>query len=129
MKITALIARILLGLTFTVFGANGLHPFLPQPPLPDGLARQYITALAQSHYTVVIFTVQLIGGILLLVNRYVPFALTILGPVLVNILCFHVFLLHQGLPLALVATTLWFILVYYYRRSFATLFEQSPSAP
>ena len=127
MKIAALIARILLGLTFTVFGANGLHPFLPQPPMPPGPALQYISALAQSHYTVVIFTVQLVGGTFLLLNRFVPFALTILGPVLVNILCFHIFLLHAGLPLALVATFLWFILLYYYRRSFIPLFEHRPT--
>jgi putative oxidoreductase len=125
MKITALIARILLGLTFTVFGANGLHPFLPAPPL-TGLAAQYFTALFQSHYAVVIFSVQLIGGLLLLANFFVPFALVILGPVLVNVLCFHIFLLHEGLPVALVATLLWFILLYYYRRSFAGLFEAKP---
>lgn len=126
MKITALVARILLGLTFTVFGANGLHTFLPMPPPPPGLAGQYIGALFQSHYTVVIFLVQLIGGLLLLVNRYVPFALAILGPVLVNVLCFHTFMLPSGLALALVATILWLILFYYYRRSFAGLFEAKP---
>jgi putative oxidoreductase len=126
MKIAALITRVLLGLIFTVFGANGLHPFLPMPPPPAGLASQYIGALFQSHYTVVIFLVQLIGGVLLLVNRYVPFALTILGPVLVNVLCFHSLMEPSGLPRALVVTVLWFFLFYYYRRSFAGLFEARP---
>jgi putative oxidoreductase len=126
MKITALIVRILLGLIFTVFGANGLHPFLPMPPPPGGLAGQYIGALFQSHYTIVIFAVQLIGGILLLVNRYVPLALTILGPVLVNILCFHSLMAPSGLPTALFTTLLWFILFYVYRRSFAGIFEAKP---
>lgn len=45
MKIVVLVSRILLGLVFLVFGANGLHQFLPQPPLPAGLANQYVTAL------------------------------------------------------------------------------------
>jgi putative oxidoreductase len=127
MKIAALVARILLGLTFVVCGGNGLHPFLPQPPLPEGLARQFVVAISQSHYALVPFAVQFIGGILLLINRYVPLALTILGPVIVNILCFHIFLLPTGLPLAGVVALLWFVLFYYYRRSFMGIFEQRPT--
>jgi putative oxidoreductase len=126
MKITALIARILMGLTFVIFGANGLHPFLPMPPPPGGLAGQYATALFQSHYAVVPFLVQLVGGILLLAGWYVPLALAILGPVIVNILCFHAFMAPQGLPLAMVVAVLWFIVFYYYRRSFAGIFEARP---
>jgi putative oxidoreductase len=126
MKVAVLITRILLGLVFTVFGANGLHPFLPMPPPPAGVAGQYIGALFQSHYAVVIFSVQLIGGVLLLVNRYVPFALAILGPVLVNILCFHSTMEPSGLPRALVVAILWLFLFYHYRRSFAGLFEAKP---
>jgi putative oxidoreductase len=124
MKVVALISRILLGLTFVVFGANGLRPFLPAPPMPPGLAIQFLIALAQSHYAVVVFSVQLIGGILLLVNRYVPLAMTILGPVIVNILCFHIFLLRTGLPLAAAVAILWVILFYHYRQAFAGIFVQ-----
>ena len=122
MKIVVLIARILLGLVFVVFGANGLRPFLPMPPPLPGLASQFVAALAQSHYVVVIFATQLIGGILLLVNRYVPLALTILGPVIVNILCFHVFLVPRGLPLACFVAMLWGILFYRHRQAFAGIF-------
>jgi putative oxidoreductase len=124
MKIGALISRILLGLTFVVFGANGFLHFLPQPPLPAGLASQYLTAIAESHYVLVPFAVQLIGGVLLLMNRYVALALTILGPVIVNILCFHIFLLHTGLPLASVVAILWAILFYHHRQAFAGIFRQ-----
>jgi putative oxidoreductase len=126
MKIAALIARILLGLVFVVFGANGLHPFLPMPDMPPSVAKDFVMAITTSHFSVVPFVVQLIGGILLLVNRYVPLALAILGPVIVNILSFHIFLQHTGLPLALVVAILWFILFYYYRRSFAGIFEPKP---
>lgn len=126
MKIAALMVRILLGLVFTVFGANGLHPFLPMPPPPGGVAGQYIMALTQSHFFVVPAAVQFIGGLLLLVNRYVPLALTILGPVIVNILCFHIFMERTGLPLAFVVAVLWFVLFYHYRRSFAGIFEARP---
>jgi len=126
MKIAALIARILLGLVFVVFGANGLHPFLPMPEMPPSLAKQFVLAMVQSHYVLVVAGVQFIGGLLLLINRYVPLALAILGPVVVNILCYHFFMQHMGLPLALVVTILWFILFAYYRRSFAGLFEAKP---
>jgi hypothetical protein len=124
MKIAALITRLLLGLVFTVFGANGFFHFLPTPPLPAGLASQFLMALAQSHYVFVPFAVQLIGGILLLVNRYVPLAITILGPVIVNILCFHIFLERSGLPIAMVTAILWFFLFYNYRQAFAGIFQQ-----
>jgi len=127
MKIVAIAARILLGLTFLIFGANGLHPFLPMPPPPAGLAGQYVGALFQSHYAIVPFLVQLIGGILLLANRFVPLALTLLGPVIVNILCFHAFMEPGGLPLACVVAILWFLLFYVYRKSFEGLFVQSPT--
>jgi len=91
MKIAALISRILLGLLFTVFGLNGFLHFIPMKA-PTGLAGQYMGALFVSHYLVVVFLVQLIGGVLLLVNRFVPLALLLLGPVLVNILLFHTFM-------------------------------------
>lgn len=124
MKIVVLICRILLGLIFFVFGANGLHPFLPMPAMQPGLARDFSMALFLSHYSVVIFAVQLIGGLLLLVNRYVPLALTILGAVIVNIDCFHIFMDPSGLPRAVFVTVLWFVLFYYYRRAFSGIFEQ-----
>lgn len=86
-----------------------------------------MTALYQSHYFLVPFAVQFVGGILLLVGRFVPLALAILGPVIVNILCFHIFLFHTGLPRAIFVAILWCILFFYYRRSFAGIFEARPS--
>jgi putative oxidoreductase len=126
MKIVALVSRILLGIIFLIFGANGLHPFLPSPQLPPGLANQYVTALYQSQYFLVPFGVQFLGGILLLVGRFVPLALAILGPVIVNILCFHIFLFHAGMPGAIFVAILWFILFFYYWRSFAGIFQARP---
>ncbi|HEX4807652.1 MAG TPA: hypothetical protein VH325_01905 [Bryobacteraceae bacterium] len=71
MKIAASIARYLLGLLFLVFGLNGFLHFIPMPP-PPGVAGQYMGALFVSHYLVAVFLVQVIGGIFLLANRYVP---------------------------------------------------------
>jgi uncharacterized membrane protein YphA (DoxX/SURF4 family) len=123
MKIATLIARSLLGLLFLVFGLNGFLHFIPMPP-PTGLAAQYMGALYVSHYLVVIFLVQVIGGALLLANRFVPLALILLGPVLVNILLFHSFMAPAGLPLALVTTVLWGLVFYGVRRAFAGVFIQ-----
>ncbi|HXN23808.1 MAG TPA: hypothetical protein VOA41_13805 [Candidatus Dormibacteraeota bacterium] len=109
MKIASLIARLLLGLIFLVFGLNGFLHFIPMPP-PTGLAGQFIGALFASHYWVVIFGVQVIGGLLLLVNRFVPLALVLLGPVIVNIFFFHALMAPAGLPLAIVVVVLWAIL-------------------
>jgi putative oxidoreductase len=118
MKIATLIARILLGLLFLVFGLNGFLHFIPMAP-PAGLAGQYMGALFLSHYLVAVFLLQTIGGALLLANRFVPLALILLGPVLVNILLFHALMAPEGLPVALFATVLWAILFYAVRRAFA----------
>lgn len=127
MKIAFTIARILLGLLFTVFGLNGFLHFIPQPP-PSGLAGQYIGALFVSHYLVIVFLVQLVGGLLLLANRYVPLALILLGPVIVNILCFHAFLAPEGLPMALVTTLLWAVVFAGVRKAFSGIFVQKVEA-
>jgi putative oxidoreductase len=125
MKIVVIIARILLGLIFLFFGLNGfLHfPFL-NAPLPPGLAGQFVGAMAQSHYDLVVSGIQVISGVLLLVNRYVPFALTILGPVIVNILLFHICLLPIGMAPGIVSAILWIILFIRYREYFSGIFVQ-----
>lgn len=127
MKIAFTIARILLGLLFAVFGLNGFLHFIPMQS-PTGLAGQYMGALFVSHYLAVVFLVELIGGLLLLVNRYVPLALLLLGPVVVNILLFHSLLAPAGLPLALVAALLWLVIFAGVRKAFAGVFTQRVTA-
>ena len=124
MKIVILIARLLLGLIFVVFGLNGFLNFLSMGPMPTGLAGQFIGALFQSHYYFVVAGLQIVGGLLLLVNRLVPLALVFLGPVIVNILLYHVFLNPAGIPLAIVVTILWFIVFYGHRQYFSGIFVQ-----
>lgn len=123
MKITALIARCLLGLVFFVFGLNGFLHFIPVPPPKEPLAGQYLGALAVSHYFVVIYLLQLVPGALLLANRFVPLALTLLAPVLANIVFFHAFMAPEGLPLPLGLSVLWLIVAFYYRDAFLGLFQ------
>ena len=124
MKILVLIVRILLGLLFLVFGLNGFFMFIPTGPMPTGLAGQFITALFQSHYLLVISACQVVGGALLLINRYVPLGLTILGPIIVNILCYHILLYHMGVGIAMIVAILWGIIAFYHRQAFAGLFVQ-----
>jgi hypothetical protein len=123
MKIAGAIARILLGLLFLIFGLNGFFHFIPQPP-PTGLAGQYLGSLFVSHYLVVVFLLQIIGGLLLLANQFVPLALVLLGPVVVNILLFHLYLAPEGLPLGLVPVVLWLVVFAGVRRAFAGVFAQ-----
>src|SRR5258705_11727252 len=109
MKIATLIARILLGLVFLVFGLNGFLNFLSMGPIPTGLAGQFVGALILSHYFWVVAALQIAGGALLLANRFVPLALVLLGPVIVNILCYHGFLNPSGVVPAAVVTALWLV--------------------
>ena len=124
MRIAALIARILLGLIFFVFGLNGFLHFLSMGPMPAGLAGQYITVMMQSHYLYFVAAVQVAGGALLLIGRYIPLALTLLGPVIVNILLYHLLMNLKGMPMAIIVTILWGIVFYRNRQYFSGLFTQ-----
>ena len=123
MKTATAIARYLLGLIFLTFGLNGFFHFIPMPP-PTGVAAQFFGALFVSRFYVVIFLSQIVPAVLLLANRYVPLALTILGAVIFNILCFHIFMAPAGLPLAVVVTVLWSLVTWRFRSAFAGIFQR-----
>ncbi len=119
MKNLYLVARLLLGLVFLVFGLNGFLHFLPMKPPPPGDAAQFLGALSSSHYTVTVYALQAIGGVLLLAGRFVPLGLTLLGPIVVNIFLFHALMEPQGLPIALVTVMLWLVSAVGVRGAFA----------
>jgi putative oxidoreductase len=123
MKIVSTIARYLLGLTFLTFGLNGFLHFIPMPP-PTGTAAQFFGAIFVSRLYVVLFLLQIAPALLLLVNRYVPLALTILAPIIVNILCIHIFMTPAGLPLAVVVTVLWFLTTWRVRSAFSGILQR-----
>jgi putative oxidoreductase len=127
MKIASTIARYLLGLIFLVFGLNGFLHFIPMPPPKGVLAGQFAGAIFASHYWVVVFGIQVLGGVLLLVNLYVVLALVLLGPVIVNILFFHALMAPEGIPLATVVVILWAILAVRYKQYLASIFVQRPT--
>ena len=122
MRTASFIAQYLAGVIFLVFGLNGFLNFIPMPP-PTGVAAQFMGALYVSHYLVVIFAFQIIGAVLLLINRCVPLALAILAPVIVNILSFHAFMVPSGLPLAFLVAALWAVIFVDVRAAFTGLFQ------
>jgi putative oxidoreductase len=124
MKILTLIARLLLGLIFFVLGLNGFLNFLSMGPMPSGLAGQFIGALMLSHYFWAVAGLQVAGGALLLVNRFVPLSLVLLGPVIVNIILYHIALNPAGIALAIVVAILWLIVFYADRQYFSGIFVQ-----
>jgi putative oxidoreductase len=126
MKTASTVARYLLGTIFFVFGLNGFLHFIPTPP-PAGVAGQFFAALYLSHYLVVIFLLQLIPAVLLLLNRYVPLALTLLGPIVFNILFFHILMAPSGLPMAFVVLILWSTTAFSVRSAFQGLFQKTYS--
>ena len=122
MRTASTIARYLAGVIFLIMGLNGCLNFIPLPP-PAGIAGQFMGALYVSHYLWVIFAFQVVAGVLLLVNRYVPLAVAILAPVIVNILTFHALMQPSGLPPALLVAVLWALIFVDVRPAFTELFQ------
>jgi putative oxidoreductase len=124
MKIATIIARVLLGLVFFVFGLNVFLNFIPMPPLPKNEAGAFMGALFSSHYLYAIKCFEIGGGLLLLIGRKVPLGLTLLGPVIVNILFYDIFLDRTALPMGIVIAALALFLLWAYRSAFAGLWGQ-----
>jgi hypothetical protein len=122
-KIAATIARFLLGLIFLFFGSNLLFHFLPNPALPPGPLANFTSALAESHYILAVGFFQVAPAILLLINRYVPLALTILAGMIINIDLTHITMAQSGLPLATVVSILWLLVFLRVKSAFAGIFE------
>ena len=124
MKYAIIIVRVLLGLMFVVFGSNAFLHFIPTPPLPQGDAGAFIAALINSGYIYVIGGLQVVGGLCLLVgSRFTPLGLTLLGPVIVNIMLYHIFLDHVANPVAIAASLLGLFLLWVYRFKFPAIFR------
>lgn len=125
MKTAALIARILLGL---IFGGLGLLPFFIHnpPPLP-GLAGEFNTIFYQSHWAQIVAFAQVVAGLLLLANRYVPVALIIVAAFLYNSYAFHITMFPIAIVAPIVSTILWLLVALQYRAVFAPIFRAKPT--
>jgi hypothetical protein len=95
-------------------------------PMPTGDAGTYLGILFVHHFLPVVATLQVVGGVLLLVGRFVPLGLVLLGPVVVNILLYHLLLEPTGAGPGVLAAILELFLIYGYRKSFRGLFDAAP---
>ncbi len=125
MKIVSMIARILLGLAFLVFGMNHYLNFLPMGPMPAGAAGQFMGVLVSTKYINVVALFEVVPAIFFLFNRFVPLGLALVAPVLFNILLFLALMEPSNLPVPLVLTVLWFLVFYPLRSSFAGLAQRT----
>ncbi len=116
------VARILMGLMFFVFGLNGFIHFMPTPPnLPEPVA-SFLGAMMKTGYMMPLISgTQVIVGALLLINRFVPLALALIAPEVVNIILFHIYLSPQGLGMAIFVVILELYLAWAYRKAFAPM--------
>lgn len=125
MKIVTVIARLLLGLVFVVFGSNAFLNFIPMPPLPQTLAGDFSRVFLASGYVYVVASFQILGGLLLLIGRFVPLGLALLAPIIVNILAFHALMAPAAQDFApgIVVAVLELFLLWRYREAFSGLFR------
>ncbi|MGA2649925.1 MAG: hypothetical protein ABSF28_05365 [Terracidiphilus sp.] len=123
MKIVAAIARYLPGLMFVVFGSNSFLHFIPQGSPMPGNAGIFVNVLMAAHYFYAVGAVMVISGLLLLIGRFVALGLTLLAPVLFNILLFHLCMAPSSIWMGVFATLLWFLVFWQHRVAFAGLFQ------
>ncbi|MDB6022037.1 MAG: uncharacterized protein JWQ04_1894 [Pedosphaera sp.] len=121
MKIATIIARVLLGLVFFAFGLAFFLNLIKMPPPPPGHAGEFMTAMFASHYIHAVKVFEVVGGFLLIIGRFVPLGLVLLGPVIVNILFYDILLDQTGLGMGIVIAALSLFLLWRYRSAFAGL--------
>ena len=123
MKIATIIARLLLGVVFTFFGSNFFFHYIPMHTPPPGPVGDFSKVFLASGYFNVIFAMQLLSGLLLLIGRFVPLALTILAAMIFNILTFHILMDPAGIGPGIVVALLEIFLLWRYRENFAGILK------
>lgn len=120
--------RLLLGLVFVVFGLNGFLNFLPMPPLPEKAGAMMQGLAVSGYFFPFLKLTEIVCGVLLLLGMYVPLALVVLAPIILNILLFHLVLAPGGLPMAIVLTGIELFLAWSYKDSFKGVLVQAARA-
>jgi uncharacterized membrane protein YphA (DoxX/SURF4 family) len=116
------IARVLMGLLFTFSGLNGFFHFAdPKEEMPKAVMDLMAGFQASGYMFPLIFGTQLVCGLLLLVNRFVPLALAMIMPVIVNIVALHVFIAPKGIPMAIFVLALQLYLAFSYRKVYCPM--------
>ena len=117
-RIATAIARVLLGLMFLVFGLNGFLNFMPQPKEMPQEIMTVTGSLMKAGYMTVVSGAEVLIGVLLLFNRFVPLALAMLAPIIVGILTFHIFLAPTTIVPGIVVLLMELYLAWAYRGAF-----------
>jgi len=127
MRVVTLLARVLLGLGFVVFGSNFFLHFMPMPaPEPDSAPARFFGVVGTSGWMHVVAVCQIVGGLLVLSGVLTPLGLVVLGPVIVNIQLYHLFIDHQFNPVAVGVLVLEVFLIWRYWPHFAPQFSVHP---
>jgi len=121
MKIAVIVVRLLLGAVFVVFGLNGFLNFIEAPPM-EGQAGAFVGALVATKYIYAIKILEIAGGLMLLLGRFVPLGMVVLGPIIVNIFLFHALMAPEGLPVASVILLLGAFLIWAHKKTFMPIF-------
>ena len=117
------ILRFLLGITLLVFGINKFIPFIPIFEMAPAAAN-FISSLESTGYVLyIVAALEVLIGLLLILNKWVPFALILLAPIAINILLFHIFLDISGILVAALIVLINVILIYKYWKAYRPLFQ------
>lgn len=116
-----LIIRSLLGLAFVVFGLNFFYGFL-ETPKPQGAAADFMGVIVPTGYLAAVKVLEITGGLLLLSKRFAPLAIIILGPIVVNIVFYDIYLLQAFNPISTAVAALFVFVLIVYRRNFTGVF-------
>jgi putative oxidoreductase len=125
MKVTIIIARVLLGLLFLIFGINHFIPFIPHPPM-DGVALDYMMGLTKvGYFWPLLRGLEILIGISLLSGKFVPLALAVLAPISLHIFLFHAFVMVANLPLAIIILAMHIFLFVKYWNYYKQIFTMN----
>ena len=127
MKIAVLILRSLLGLVYLVFGLNFFFHFLPMQPMPEKAGAFAGALMGSGYFFQYMKVLEVLGGLLLLVNRYTALALLWLFPITLNIFLFHIFLAPMGAPIGIALILIHLFLGYAYFKYYASIFTTKPT--
>lgn len=121
MQITTRIAQTLLGFIFVVFGLNGFLNFIPMPPMPDAAAGFFMPLIKTGYFLPFLKGVEIIIGLALIANVFVPLSLVIVTPIIIQIILFHIFLDISGLAMGIVLAIILIFLAYQNRAAYTAL--------
>ena len=121
MKVARTIARLLFGACWLVYGLNGFLDFIPQPkdPMPERATALFQGLMGSGYMMQLISGTEILAGVLLVSGLFVPLALAIMAPIIVNIVAFHLYANRTGIEIALVVLAIELFLAFAYRKAFA----------